>query len=62
MESISNAIEVYDFLNEFAVGQTLEIIAILEPLENQLCLVLDISGRRELGALDQSYRSEKRNR
>ena len=50
VEGISNAIEVYDFLNELAVGQSLKIVTLFETLENQRCLMLDIFGRRELGA------------
>ena len=49
VEGVGDAIEVYNFLNELTVGQSLEIVALFETLENQLCLVLDIFGRRELG-------------
>ena len=47
MQLIGHTIEVYDFLHEFIVRQTFEIIAIFQTLKNQLRLTLNILRKRK---------------
>ena len=51
MERIGHAIKICDFLYKFIVGQTLEEITLLQPLENLLRLALNLLLRRKLCAL-----------